>query len=139
MADTVSEIRGIPRIIREDGSLSALETVFNFYGNSSPDMSGTVEAVAKKNGFEVEQLPNNLDLVKDQVSGGTPVLVRYRDNRDLRYGLITGWGTDSLKLDSNWMPREDFEALWDGTALTVLPDNEDFKREHKFKEIVRKV
>lgn len=137
------EIRGLLPVFSDLGSgLNALETLFNFYDLKDPILSedmGMMEVV-KKNGFEVNTLPKGFESVKDTVSGGTPVLVKLYDNKKLRYAIVCGWNREQVKLlqsgNFNWMHLGDFEAAWTGEAVTVTPDNEDFKREHDFKNTV---
>lgn len=137
-----SEIRGIQAIHpQETGMKGALETIFIYYGNKDPqyDESQDIERLASQNGFKTELLPPGFDAIRDNVAMGTPILVKYTENKQLHYGVVTGWDKENLKIaDRGWMNARDFEVMWDKKSYTILPSDKEFQKEHEFKKIVTK-
>lgn len=125
-------IQAIPH--KSNGGLGALETIFSYYGEQvfEPENTQDLAKIAESSGFKLEEIKPDMATIISLVSSGTPVMVRYRNKKERRHGVITGYWTQSVKLmdtstgSVEWVADADFEAMLDNFAATVMPASKEF-------------
>ena len=142
------ELHGVEPITHDtNGGFGALATIFNFYDEPimNAERFSALDDLAEENGFAIEEIAPTIGTVKDVLSQGTPVLVRYSDNKELKYGILVGFDEESVKLldaqagKTKWLNTGDFEAKWENYAATVTPAAEDFKKSHSLNVAVKEL
>jgi len=146
MAERI-ELHGIQAIPhKSNGGLGALETIFSYYGEQifEPENTQDLAKIAEASGFKLEEVKADLSAIVTLVTGGTPVLVRYRDKKERKHGVVTGYWTKSVKLmdtstgSVEWVDDADFESMLDNFAATVMPASKEFSEARDLKLTLNK-